>query len=117
MERVAALMMNPFKMWEDDTPIENAQWDYYWCCTREWMDQRQLSYSAYAGIPQTQPLVVFPVDQLTAEGLTDSVLTPHGDWYRSKATYEREDPSWETEALGICRSFAGHFAVLAYCHG
>ncbi len=117
VELIAAEMMNPFQMWEDDTPVENARWDYYWCCTREWMDQNQLSYSAYVDVPQAQPLVVFPVDQLTAEGITYSVLTPHGTWHRSKATYEREDPSWEAEALRICRAFVGHFAVLAYCHG
>ena len=117
IESAAAEMMGPFKMWEDDTPIGNARWDYYWCCTKEWMDQSQLSYSAYAGIPEAQPLVVFPVDQLTAEGVTYSVLTPHGDWYRSKATYEKADPSWDAEALRICRSFGGHFGVLAYCHG
>ncbi|MDB0566546.1 hypothetical protein AB6Q13_11500 [Ralstonia solanacearum] len=117
IERVAAEMMNLFKMREDDTPVENAHWDYYWCCTKEWMDQSQLSYSTYVGVPPAQPLVVFPVDQLTAEGVTYSVLTPNGEWHRSKATYEREDSSWEAEALRICRAFAGHFAVLAYCHG
>ena len=31
VERVAAEMMGPFKMWEDETPLGNAHWDYFWC--------------------------------------------------------------------------------------
>lgn len=117
VERAAFEMMKPFKMWQDDVPVENGHWDCYWCCTKEWMDQSQLSYACYSGVPAAQSLIVFPVEQLSAEGVTDSLVTPGGEWHRSKATYTENDPGWEAKALGICLSFPGHFAVLAYCHG
>jgi hypothetical protein len=81
------------------------------------MDQCRLSYSCYVGVPAEQSLIVFPVEQLTAAGVTDLLVTPKGEWHRSKATYTTEYPAWTAEALGISRSFPGHFAVLAYCHG
>jgi len=117
VEQAASSLMQPFKMWEDDVPVENGQWDYYWCCSREWMEESRISYFAYKGIPESQPLVVFPVAHLSNEGITDSIVTPTGEWHRSKATYEEEDPSWDAKASGILRAFPGHFGVLAYCHG
>lgn len=117
VERFSAEMMRPFKMWEDDIPAENGCWDYYWCCTKEWMEESRIGYSSYRGIPAGQPFVLFPADRITAEGVTDSIVTPNGEWLRSKASYTEDDPSWTASAIGICRSFPGHFAVLAYCHG
>jgi hypothetical protein len=81
------------------------------------MEQSQVSYPAYSGTPTEHPYVIFPVELLTEEGVTDSVLTPDGKWHRSKSTYATEDPSWPAKALSICEPFHGHFAVLAYCHG
>jgi|GEM_PF-1699081 len=117
IEKSASELMRPFKMWEDDIPAERGRWDYYWCCTKEWMDESQISYSAYVGVPSHQSLIVFPVETLSGDGITDSIITPNGEWHRSRATYTEDDPSWEAKALGICKSFPGHFCVLAYCHG
>ncbi|MEK8035055.1 hypothetical protein AACH06_29920 [Ideonella sp. DXS29W] len=117
VEQAASELMRPFEMWKDEIPVESGHWDYYWCCSKEWMDESQISYSAYTGIPVDQPLVVFPVEQLSVEGVTDSIVTPRGEWIRSKSTYVEEDPPWDAKALGVCRSFPGHFGVLAYCHG
>lgn len=117
IESAASAMMQPFKMWEDDIPAERGRWDYYWCCTKAWMDESNLSYACYSGIAADQPYIVFPVEQLDAEGVADSLVTPNGEWYRSKATYTEDDPDWPDKALAICRAFHRHYAVLAYCHG
>jgi hypothetical protein len=29
VERAASEMMKPFRMWDDDVPVENGHWDYY----------------------------------------------------------------------------------------
>ena len=117
VEHATSALMRPFKMWEDDVPVENGRWDYYWCCTKEWMNESHLDYSAYPSASNEQAPIVFPVDQLTSEGVPYSIITPEGEWHRSKATYVDADPSWELEALNICRSFPGSFGVLLYCHG
>ncbi len=117
VERAASGIMRRFRMWEDDTPIETAHWDYYQCCTKDWMRENGVSDRCYPGVPQAQPLVVFPVEHLGADGVTDSVVTPDGEWHRSRATYTKGDPQWADAALRICRSYAGHVAVLAFCHG
>ena len=117
VKHAASELMRPFEMWKDEVPVENGRWDYYWCCSKEWMDENQFSYSAYTGIPSGQSLVVFPVEELTAGCAADSIVSPSGEWIRSKATYTEEDPLWDAKALGIFKSFPGHFGVLAYCHG
>lgn len=117
VEHTASVLMRPFKMWEDDVPAENGFWDYYWCCTKEWMEERRIDHAAYPSTVSRQAPIVFPVAQVPLAGMTDSIITPNGEWHRSKGSYAEEDPSWAPEALNICRSFAGHFAVLLYCHG
>jgi hypothetical protein len=53
------------------------------------MDQCRLSYSCYVGVPAEQSLIVFPVEQLTAAGVTDLLVTPKGEWHRSKEHTQR----------------------------
>lgn len=117
VELAVSELMQPFKMWEDDISEGEGHWDYYWCCTRDWMDQSECDYSAYAITPADQPLVIFQVEHLSASGVTPAVISPTGEWYQSKATYAKEDHSWEPVCLTICSSFPGHLAILVYCHG
>jgi len=117
VEHCASVLMRKFKMWEDDTPVEDGHWDYYCCCTKEWMNECRLDCSAYPSTSSEQAPIVFAVDQLQPESVTDSIITPRGEWHRSKATYNEEDPLWGLKALSIFRSFPGYFGVLLYCHG
>ncbi|MFV0680913.1 hypothetical protein [Ottowia sp.] len=129
VEDAASKMMQPFKMWEEGDTVDGAgfplegdgYWDYYSCCSKDCMAHREaegrFGYSAYAGVPENQPLVVFPVEQVGGEGVTDSIVTPDGQWHRSQASYTQDDSSWEAKALGICQSYSGYFGVLLFCHG
>ena len=115
--RAASALMRPFKMWEDDVSVKDGRWDYFWCCTKEWMEQSQIDCTVYTGISVDQPFIMFPVEKLPVEGIPDSIVTPNREWHRSQATYTRQDPEWEARALNVLRAFSGHLAVLAYCHG
>lgn len=117
VEHTASALMRPFKMWEDDVPVENGHWDYYWCCTKEWMTDSRLDFAAYPSASSDQAPMVFALDQVSSDGVTDSIITPNGEWHRSKATYTEEDALWESKALSIFRSFPGHSGVLLFCHG
>lgn len=117
IQRAASALMRPFKMWEDDVPVKDGHWDYFWCCTKEWMEQTQMDYAQYTGVPPDQPFIIFPIEQIGIEGIPDSIVTPDGKWHRSNSTYTQEDASWKIRALHVLRSFPGHLAVLAYCHG
>jgi hypothetical protein len=117
IEEAAALLMKPFKMWEDDVPVGRQHWDWYWCCTKEWLEQSNISFSEYSTALPDHPYLVFPAETLSEEGVVDSVVTPDGEWVRSKSPYTMEDPTWPQKAVSLCNGFSGHYAVLAYCHG
>ena len=117
LEHFAAELMRPFKMWEDDIPAKDGHWDHYRCCTKEWLDEKNIDCSTYESISANQSLLVFPVDKIPAECVTDSIVTPNKEWHRSRSTYSEEDHSWREKALAIYKSFTGHDGVLAYCHG
>lgn len=116
VERVALEMMTPFRMREDEVPTRGGYWDYFFCCTKKWMDDSQLSYSEYA-VSAEQSLVLFPAEQLGPDGVANVIVTPKGEWHGSAATYTTSDSGWEARALEIFHSYRGHSAVLAYCHG
>ena len=120
VERAAAEMMQPFKIWDEDDPMppgHQGHWDYFWCCSTEWMEQGGRECGMYGDPPLGQENLVFPTERVTAEGVADSIVTPAGEWHRSNATYSLEDPTWGHKALSTLRAHPGHFAVLAYCHG
>lgn len=117
VEHTASVLMRPFKMWEEDVSAANGRWDYYWCCTKEWMNESHLDFAAYQSASSEQAPIVFALDELTADGVTDSIITPDGEWHRSMATYTEEDPLWESKALRVFSSFPGHFGALLFCHG
>lgn len=115
VEAAAARLMQPFEMWQDDGPP--GEWDYYWCCTRAWLQEHGEDLAEWpAALVGVEHLVV-PVDALTEGDMTFAVVTSEPAWFNSRATYTEEDPDWAGRALGICRGFAGQHAVLAYCHG
>lgn len=115
VEAATAALMKPFEMWQDDRPP--GEWDYYWCCTRDGLKEHGEDVSQWpTALADTEHLVV-PVDTVTANELTYAVVTPQQEWFNSKATHTAGDPTWPDRALGVCRRFAGHHAVLVFCHG
>lgn len=117
IESAAASQMKPFQMWQDDIPVGKRHWDYYWCCTKEWLTESQIDFTGYPTALADHPYLLFPAETLTMDGVVDAIVSPEREWLQSESTYETEDPCWPSKAIEICKRFAGHYVVLAYCHG
>ncbi|RDZ28039.1 hypothetical protein [Lysobacter silvisoli] len=115
VEAAAARLMQPFEMWRDDGPP--GEWDYYWCCTREWLVEHGEDLAEWPAALADAGHLVVPVDALCEGDATFAVVTPEPGWFNSRATYTDDDAAWGGRAVEIFRGFPGHYAVLAYCHG
>ena len=115
IESTVATQMKPFEMWQDD--LTPGKWDYYWCCTREWLEEVGVSLLDWPTALLESRYVVFPADTVTESGVTFAIVTPQPEWFRSNASYVAQDLTWPERAIEICKQFQGHHAVVAYCHG
>jgi hypothetical protein len=115
IEASVAQQMKPFEMWQDDELP--GEWDYYECCTKAWLEQRDFGSSSWTTALPGSQLVVFPAETLTRDDVTLALVSPQPAWFRRKGIYESEDPTWPYVAIEICRKHQGHHAVVLMCHG
>ncbi len=115
IEAAVAEQMKPFEMWQDDLPA--GEWDYYWCCTKEWLEEAGVSLTDWPTALLESKYVVLPIDTLTESDVTCAIVTPQPEWFMSNSSYESDDITWPDRAISICKQFHGHHAVVAYCHG
>ncbi len=115
IEAAVARQMKPFQMWQDD--LSPGAWDYYWCCTREWLEENAVDLRDWPGALRDSEYLVFPADTLTESGVTPAIVTPAPGWFENRDHHEPAAGAWNDRAIAICRQFRGHHIVVVYCHG
>ncbi|HEX7989075.1 MAG TPA: hypothetical protein VF513_02860 [Stenotrophomonas sp.] len=115
IEAAVATQMKPFQMWQDD--LSPAAWDYYWCCTRDWLEENGVDLRDWPTALRDSEYLVFPADTLAESGVTSAIVTPGPEWIEDRDSQMPATHAWNDRAIDICRQFPGHHIVVVYCHG
>lgn len=105
IESAVAKQMKPFEMWQDD--LRPGEWDYYCCCTREWLVANGISVLDWPTALPNSEYLVFPADTLTGSDVTSAVVTHSRSGFRARALTTLRISPGLSEQLRSVGSFVG----------